>query len=124
MYESRVAEMSSHGFIRGRAGRRAAVGRGQERRVVPLSGTGGGQSRQFGAQEVQEVGTGQRGQAARGEPGGAGRESEEAHLRRFAEYSDAGYDEVYINQIGPGQLGFFDFHGERILPQLKGMRSQ
>ena len=51
-------------------------------------------------------------------------DDEEAHLRRFAEYSDAGYDEVYINQIGPDQRGFFDFYGERILPQLKGMRSQ
>ncbi len=51
-------------------------------------------------------------------------DDEEAHVHRFAEYADAGYDEVYINQIGPDQRGFFDFYGKRILPQLKGMRSQ
>ncbi|MBS2961425.1 TIGR03557 family F420-dependent LLM class oxidoreductase [Actinocrinis puniceicyclus] len=50
-------------------------------------------------------------------------DDEEAHLRRFAEYADAGYDEVYINQIGPEQRGFFDFYAERILPRLKGMRA-
>ena len=47
---------------------------------------------------------------------------EEEHLRRFQEYADAGYDEVYVNQIGPDQRGFFDFYRERILPQLAGGR--
>jgi hypothetical protein len=36
--------------------------------------------------------------------------------------ADAGYDEVYINQIGPDQRGFFDFYATRILPQLSGNR--
>jgi G6PDH family F420-dependent oxidoreductase len=51
-------------------------------------------------------------------------DDEEAHLRRFAEYADAGYDEIYINQIGPDQQGFFDFYGKRILPQLSGNRGR
>ena len=35
------------------------------------------------------------------------------------EYADAGYDQIYVNQIGPDQRGFFDFYAERILPQVK-----
>jgi G6PDH family F420-dependent oxidoreductase len=44
---------------------------------------------------------------------------EDAHVKLFRSYVDAGYDEVYVNQIGPNQRGFFDFYANRILPQLK-----
>lgn len=43
----------------------------------------------------------------------------DAHLQMLSEYADAGYDEIYVNQIGPDQRGFFDFYAERILPQFK-----
>jgi G6PDH family F420-dependent oxidoreductase len=51
-------------------------------------------------------------------------DDEEEHLRRFAEYADAGYDQIYVNQIGPDQRGFFDFYSTRILPQLAGSHSR
>jgi len=41
------------------------------------------------------------------------------HLRELASYVDAGFDEVYVNQIGPEQKGFFEFYGREILPQLE-----
>ena len=37
-------------------------------------------------------------------------------LRQFAE---AGYDEVYVQQIGPNQKEFFDFFGREILPEFR-----
>ena len=40
------------------------------------------------------------------------------HLRQLAAYVDAGYDEVFVNQIGPEQKGFFEFYGREILPQV------
>lgn len=40
------------------------------------------------------------------------------HLRHLTEYFDAGFDEVYVSQIGPQQKGFFDFYCREILPQL------
>ncbi len=43
----------------------------------------------------------------------------EAHLQMLTKYVDAGYDEIYINQIGPDQRGFFDFYADRILPQFR-----
>ena len=36
-------------------------------------------------------------------------------LRQFA---SAGYDEVYVQQIGPNQKPFFDFFGREILPEF------
>jgi len=35
------------------------------------------------------------------------------------EYADAGYDEVYVQQIGPGQDAFFEAWAERILPEAR-----
>lgn len=31
---------------------------------------------------------------------------------------DAGYDELYVSQIGPENAGFFKFYGDTILPRL------
>ncbi|MEV4456071.1 LLM class F420-dependent oxidoreductase [Microbispora sp. NPDC049633] len=45
--------------------------------------------------------------------------SPEAHLNAIREYVDAGFDEVYVNQIGPDQDGFFEFYATRILPRLR-----
>ncbi|MFP5319877.1 MAG: TIGR03557 family F420-dependent LLM class oxidoreductase [Acidimicrobiia bacterium] len=42
----------------------------------------------------------------------------ERHLSTIREYFDAGYDHVYVHQIGPDQEGFFDFYEKQILPKL------
>ena len=38
----------------------------------------------------------------------------ERHVRAISEYLDAGFDEVYINQIGADQQGFFDFYSREL----------
>jgi hypothetical protein len=43
----------------------------------------------------------------------------EAHLSRIREYEKAGYDHVYLHQIGPDQEGFFRFYQRDVLPQLQ-----
>ncbi len=40
----------------------------------------------------------------------------ERHRAAIQEYVDAGYDHVYMHQIGPDQEGFFDFYEREILP--------
>ncbi|GAA2823135.1 TIGR03557 family F420-dependent LLM class oxidoreductase [Kitasatospora sp. CM 4170] len=40
------------------------------------------------------------------------------HAGRLRGYVDAGFDEVYVGQIGPEQEGFFDFYREQVLPRL------
>ncbi|MFH8573998.1 TIGR03557 family F420-dependent LLM class oxidoreductase [Streptomyces sp. NPDC017993] len=42
----------------------------------------------------------------------------EAHLSAINAYADAGFDTVYVSQIGPDQRGFFDFYRTQVLPQL------
>ena len=42
------------------------------------------------------------------------------HLEAIARYLDAGYDHVYVHQIGPDQEGFFDFYERAILPEARG----
>ena len=37
------------------------------------------------------------------------------------QYVDAGYDEVYLSQIGPDQAGFFDFWERELRPALEGL---
>jgi len=40
------------------------------------------------------------------------------HIEALQSYLDAGYDDVYINQIGPDQEGFFEFYADRVLPEV------
>ena len=40
------------------------------------------------------------------------------HLERIDEYTKAGYDHVYIHQIGPDQDGFIDFAAREVLPKV------
>lgn len=40
----------------------------------------------------------------------------ERHRAAIEEYVDAGYDHVYVHQIGPDQEGFFDFYEREVLP--------
>ncbi len=43
----------------------------------------------------------------------------EAHLTAIRAYVDAGFDELYINQIGPDQDAFFAAYREHVLPALQ-----
>jgi G6PDH family F420-dependent oxidoreductase len=43
----------------------------------------------------------------------------ERHIERIRSYVDAGFDEVYIAQIGPDQRGFFDFYARYVLPRFE-----
>ena len=40
------------------------------------------------------------------------------HLAAIREYVDAGYDHVYVHQIGPDQAGFLEFCQRELLPDL------
>jgi G6PDH family F420-dependent oxidoreductase len=42
----------------------------------------------------------------------------EAHVRSLKTCADAGYDRVYVNQIGDDMDGFFDLYRTKVLPQL------
>jgi coenzyme F420-dependent glucose-6-phosphate dehydrogenase len=42
----------------------------------------------------------------------------EPHLEAIQEYERAGYDHVYVHQIGPDQAGFLDFYKREVLPNL------
>jgi G6PDH family F420-dependent oxidoreductase len=39
-------------------------------------------------------------------------------LERIAEYVEAGYDHVYLHQVGPDQAGFLDFASRELLPRV------
>jgi len=41
------------------------------------------------------------------------------YLETFREYVDAGYDEVYVQQIGPDQEAFFEFWQRDVAPHLR-----
>jgi G6PDH family F420-dependent oxidoreductase len=43
----------------------------------------------------------------------------QAHLDAIEAYREAGFDELYINQIGPDQDEFFQAYRERVLPRLR-----
>ncbi|MEU3511670.1 LLM class F420-dependent oxidoreductase [Streptomyces longwoodensis] len=40
------------------------------------------------------------------------------HVAALTEFADAGFDRIYVNQIGPDQQGFFDFYRTKVLPRL------
>ncbi|KJY33056.1 LLM class F420-dependent oxidoreductase [Streptomyces sp. NRRL S-495] len=42
------------------------------------------------------------------------------HTRTVRAYADAGFDEVYVGQIGPDQTAFFDAYAGNVLPALRG----
>jgi G6PDH family F420-dependent oxidoreductase len=43
----------------------------------------------------------------------------ERHLARIKEFVDAGYDHIYIHQIGTEQESFFQFYEKEMLPKLR-----
>jgi G6PDH family F420-dependent oxidoreductase len=42
----------------------------------------------------------------------------ERHADALRQYLDAGFDEVYVNQIGDDQAGYFDFYRREVAPRL------
>ncbi|GAA2746665.1 MULTISPECIES: TIGR03557 family F420-dependent LLM class oxidoreductase [Kitasatospora] len=44
----------------------------------------------------------------------------ERHVETVRAYASAGFDEVYVGQIGPDQEEFFDAYASRVLPALRG----
>jgi hypothetical protein len=42
----------------------------------------------------------------------------EVHRGAIREYTDAGFDEVFVQQVGGSAEGFFEFYAEQVLPQL------
>jgi G6PDH family F420-dependent oxidoreductase len=43
----------------------------------------------------------------------------ERHVNAISEYAQAGFDEIYIQQIGPQQDAFFEAYREHVLPQVR-----
>ena len=43
----------------------------------------------------------------------------ERHVEKIQKFIDAGYDHVYIHQIGADQDGFMRFYEHEVLPQLR-----
>ena len=43
----------------------------------------------------------------------------EQHLAQVQEYADAGFDELYVANMGPHALEMIDFYGKQVLPQLR-----
>jgi G6PDH family F420-dependent oxidoreductase len=41
------------------------------------------------------------------------------HVQKLMQYADAGFDELYVSQIGPHQEGFFEFYEAEVLPALR-----
>jgi G6PDH family F420-dependent oxidoreductase len=45
------------------------------------------------------------------------------HLAKIRECLDAGFDHVYIHQVGPDQEGFFKFYEQALMPKLDQLRA-
>jgi G6PDH family F420-dependent oxidoreductase len=41
----------------------------------------------------------------------------DAHLRKIGEYEDAGFDELYVQQVGDGHERMFELYSQEILPR-------
>ncbi|MEX2226506.1 MAG: TIGR03557 family F420-dependent LLM class oxidoreductase [Dehalococcoidia bacterium] len=40
------------------------------------------------------------------------------HIEQIRKYANAGFDHVYVHQVGPDQQGFIDFYQREVVPQL------
>jgi hypothetical protein len=45
----------------------------------------------------------------------------DAHLQGIAAFVEAGFDHVYVHQVGPDQVGFLDFYEREVLPQAASL---
>jgi len=41
------------------------------------------------------------------------------HIRAIEQFVDAGFDHVYVHQVGPNQQDFFRFYNEKVLPHFR-----
>jgi G6PDH family F420-dependent oxidoreductase len=41
------------------------------------------------------------------------------HIKGIRAYTDAGFDEVFVGQVGPDYEGFFEFYAQQVLPRLR-----
>jgi coenzyme F420-dependent glucose-6-phosphate dehydrogenase len=48
----------------------------------------------------------------------------EKHLSKIRAFGEAGFDQVYVHQVGPDQEGFFRFYEREILPQFQAAPAQ
>lgn len=46
----------------------------------------------------------------------------DAHLAGIREFLDAGFDHVYVHQVGPDQAGFIDFYEREVLGQAERLK--
>jgi hypothetical protein len=44
----------------------------------------------------------------------------DVHAQAVRAYDEAGFDEVYIGQVGGEMEGFFECYSEHVLPRLRG----
>jgi hypothetical protein len=44
-----------------------------------------------------------------------------AHLEGIAKFADAGFDHVYVHQVGPDQSGFIDFYASEVVQEARGL---
>ena len=44
----------------------------------------------------------------------------DAHLEGIRRFADAGFDHVYVHQVGPDQVGFTDFYAREVLGEASG----
>ncbi len=47
----------------------------------------------------------------------------QAHIDAIRQYADAGYDEVYVTQVGPRQEEFVRFYADEVLPAFAAART-
>ena len=47
----------------------------------------------------------------------------EPHIEAIRKYEQAGFDEVYVGQIGPDQKGMVEFYASEVLPHFAGDRA-
>jgi len=43
----------------------------------------------------------------------------ERHIAEIRRYADAGFDHIYVHQVGPDQDGFFRFYADEVLPKVQ-----
>jgi coenzyme F420-dependent glucose-6-phosphate dehydrogenase len=43
----------------------------------------------------------------------------EPHIKKIKEFVEAGFEHVYVHQVGPDQLGFIDFYKNEVLPKFQ-----
>jgi coenzyme F420-dependent glucose-6-phosphate dehydrogenase len=48
----------------------------------------------------------------------------DAHLEGIRRFAEAGFDNVYVHQVGPEQDGFFDFYASEVLPDAEALTAR